>query len=815
MKRLYSIRVAFLLVVALLVLLAGCKENPATPPQGATTPAVTEPTAPQETEDQRQKELADKYISAVEAISGENYALEVTYEKRVTLAGQTYWESGTHTQDYRHAGTEDFTARVKSTVVYGSDAYEADIQETYGGGKVYQKVSDGKFCKEMTAEEFIERHTPVQMLEPALYTLSANEAETVLTFATATAAEAWCAPEDAELLSASGSAELDGEGKLLKTTYTVSFRYGAAEHTMTYTAIPTEMGRDPAVPEKADDYVVLDYADAAVFLEHAYGYLSQARHVTSNSYNLIVSAAAGYGLQTGIFIDAYAEGEAYAAKIQNDINAMDYTKNESESYELTEKFVDGKYTASEDGGKETPNSYITQTMVESAVLDKLLEWIVSNEYIADVKFDNAGGTLLMEYTGTEKMAEDICYDICGSIFNDGDLLNDLASSYTTDTIEFYLALDAYSLLPTAVGMLYEGTHVIDGYPLTLTQQVNQSFDLGSMTAYEEIFEEPAPEEEPENPATPLFYHVTGQDGQEMWLLGTIHVGDARTAYLPDEIYDAFYSADAFAIECNVDAFDEQVEEDEELQEKISDMYYYSDGTTVADHIDTPDLYDAAKSIMKASGNYYFNSEYQKAHLWANSIENYYLRLGYSLTSEKGVENRLLKLAEKEDIPVWEVESVLFQIEMTANFSEDLQEFMLFGDVSSDASEYWEGTRELYELWCSGDEAALIEEIAAEDPWVIEEEDIDLTGLEGEDLERAQAILADLENINAQLAVLQEEYNNAMSYDRNEGMLEVAKEYLESGDVVFYAVGLAHLLADNGLVNSLREAGYTVELVKYQ
>lgn len=54
----------------------------------------------------------------------------------------------------------------------------------------------------------------------------------------------------------------------------------------------------------------------------------------------------------------------------------------------------------------------------------------------------------------------------------------------------------------------------------------------------------------------------------------------------------------------------------------------------------------------------------------------------------------------------------------------------------------------------------------------------------------------------------------MESSRNAAMLEVAKEYLESEDVVFYAVGLAHLLAENGLVNTLREAGYTVELVEY-
>ena len=63
--------------------------------------------------------------------------------------------------------------------------------------------------------------------------------------------------------------------------------------------------------------------------------------------------------------------------------------------------------------------------------------------------------------------------------------------------------------------------------------------------------------------------------------------------------------------------------------------------------------------------------------------------------------------------------------------------------------------------------------------------------------------------------LLDEYNNAMGPDRNEGMLKKAIEYLESGDVIFYAVGLAHLLDEtNGLVDTLQDAGYTVEKVTF-
>ena len=51
-------------------------------------------------------------------------------------------------------------------------------------------------------------------------------------------------------------------------------------------------------------------------------------------------------------------------------------------------------------------------------------------------------------------------------------------------------------------------------------------------------------------------------------------------------------------------------------------------------------------------------------------------------------------------------------------------------------------------------------------------------------------------------------------EQNEQMLQVAEGYLESGETVFFAVGLAHLLAEDGLVNALREAGYSVEVVSY-
>ena len=71
-----------------------------------------------------------------------------------------------------------------------------------------------------------------------------------------------------------------------------------------------------------------------------------------------------------------------------------------------------------------------------------------------------------------------------------------------------------------------------------------------------------------------------------------------------------------------------------------------------------------------------------------------------------------------------------------------------------------------------------------------------------------------EELTEEEKALYAEYENALGGMRNEDMLAVAQDYLNSGKTVFYAVGLAHLLADDGLVNTLRNAGYTVEPVTY-
>jgi uncharacterized protein YbaP (TraB family) len=410
---------------------------------------------------------------------------------------------------------------------------------------------------------------------------------------------------------------------------------------------------------------------------------------------------------------------------------------------------------------------------------------------------NLGGIYYLELEMTEDWALEQCAYLNSELWGKEDFLDAYASAYETTTRTGYIAIDGITGFPTAIGTEYVGTHTIEGSPCTLSLQNDYTFELASQSAYKAITDEPMPTEEPAQKATPLFYHVTGADGQEMWLFGTIHVGDSRTTYLPQKIYDAFDAADALAVEFNSDAFYDQMGTDEKLQKLASEAYYYSDGTTTEDHIEDEEFYEYALKLMKATGNYNANTPYMKPSLWSNTIENTYLRLGYRLSGDFGMDNLLMDRAREQEKEILDVESGLEQLQMLGGYSDALQEYILASTLSGTAAAYQEGVLELFEMWCEGDEQTLIAYLNEED------EDPDTSTMTDEELEQ----------YNKELALM-EEYNEAMSSSRNVEMVDVAIGYLESDKVVFYAVGLAHLLAEDGLVNALRDAGYTVELVTF-
>lgn len=792
--------IAFLLCLAMVMSMAACTQTSAEPaataaPTQAPTEVATEPS------------VADVYADALTALNNAtDISLELLVTTLITVAGDEFSEQSSQTLTYRGIGTEDPVIVLNEDITFSvhSEDYDPEsedtdsisYQEIWSQGNIYAKIDDTYlYSSPMDTDTAAVRYTPVVLLDAGLYgsvTSEATAAGTTITFENPSAPELWAIPEDGELMEANGSVLIDANGKIEMMRYTITYIHGTTEITRTVESKP--LNEPETVPEfSPDTYSPIDHIDALRLFITAPPMMFQADSITVNSLESMMTQAAGVMRNQSHVTTMSGRREDTKAKVEIGVYFMDYSTSESQEYDLEQIYNSGKLTTVENDGLPSTQAFSWED-IRTYAAQQMIYGFASIDFWQDVTATDLGSVVLLEYQLNDNFGNTIQNSICSMLWNDSSFLMKLASKYENKELNGYLSIDKYTGLPVAAGYYYEGSHTIDGQEYLLSLQYDQSIELPSIGAYQEITEKMPEETEPENKATPLFYHVTGENGQEMWLLGTIHVGDVRTGFLPSEIYDAFVASDALALECNTEAFDKLVEEDDKLSEEVSNHYFYADGTTIESLMEE-ELYKDAVQLMKATGSYNMNAPYAKPYVWSNSIELFYLRQGYQLHGDMGVEERLCDWAEELGKEIREVESNLFQVEMLTGFSNDLQLLMLEEIMETDGREYWETTYELYELWCTGDEAALREELSDE-------------------VDTAELTEEELAEYETQKHLL-EEYNQAMSYDRNDHMLDVAIGYLESGETVFYAVGLAHLLNNvNGLVDTLRDAGYTVELVQF-
>jgi len=276
---------------------------------------------------------------------------------------------------------------------------------------------------------------------------------------------------------------------------------------------------------------------------------------------------------------------------------------------------------------------------------------------------------------------------------------------------------------------------------------------------------------------PLIWRVTASDAQTMYLFGSIHAADEELYPLPDAIMNAFDDCDYLAVEADIIAF----EQDMEALMSVAYALMYPEGSTIADEIGE-ELHERAKAVMAE-----LESELAelgiplemldrfRPYFWIQILTGIAIeRVGLSL--ELGLDKYFLEKAKDRDMEILEVESIEEQLQLLIGFSQPLQAALLesYLDLDKTVSEL----KELYELWKQGDRRAL------------------------------EALFdSDTDDLPQELAA---EYIDGLLTQRDLGMVEVAERYMTEGKTVFYIVGLAHMVGENGIVAQLIEKGYTVE-----
>ncbi len=291
----------------------------------------------------------------------------------------------------------------------------------------------------------------------------------------------------------------------------------------------------------------------------------------------------------------------------------------------------------------------------------------------------------------------------------------------------------------------------------------------------------APTTEPSEtaPSSPLLYKASDASGNEIYLFGSIHVGDESMYPLPSYVTEAFDQAEGLAVECDIVAS----ENDMNAMAQSLQALVYIDGTTIKDHI-SEELYVASKTILEENESYNALLDYYMPIMWSSTIDSFVIAQ-YGYDAGLGIDRHLLTLAKENDKPIHEIESVDFQYNMFASFSEDIQYCLLASSVETyndpDMEQEFE---ELVDCWVYGDEQGLVSHLES-----------------------------DTSSLSPEEAALYAEYEQAMIHDRNIAMADYAQEALTNDDELFICVGAAHIVGEGGMVDLLQERGYTVEPIK--
>jgi uncharacterized protein YbaP (TraB family) len=286
-------------------------------------------------------------------------------------------------------------------------------------------------------------------------------------------------------------------------------------------------------------------------------------------------------------------------------------------------------------------------------------------------------------------------------------------------------------------------------------------------------------------STPLIYKVTkDNDDTIMYLFGSIHVADDKAYPIPDLVLNAYEESDYLAVEFDVIAyskdFDAQIDS---LQSLV-----LNDGTKVNDHL-SEETYNLLVKYLKDNNVYNSMYDYYKPAIHYSLVSDIQTELS-DLDSDKGIDMYFLEKAYKDKKEILEVESADLQYDILGSLPDKLYDVLINSSIVYE-KEMIEGTKELYKAWLEGNVESIIELLETEDE-----------------------ILKDYDDYET-IESLMNDYDKALIDDRNITMTSEAVEYFDDNKDVFFVVGLAHIVGENGIANNLKQLGYNVEILNYK
>lgn len=772
-KKIVSI-ISVLFAICMISSFCGCDKKTGGGPAATASPETS-------------KEGVELYQQAIEKLEQlSSFSLDYQITQKQSYAGELSEESYEGSVKYTDYGRDS----VKQETVYRKNGDAEQTTDRYIDGYYYRENADRKYRAELALKDFQEQDGRIRIITPSLYqnieTSKAEDGTVSVIFQNADGYESWFAGEAASetkpmhFETISASARIAPDGSLISCKYECQMDYGLLSRQFRYEYHVTSTGEvlNIELPGDVENYKLLDYIDAPAeeLLTGAYRELKESTSMKINYQNYFYSEIDGRSVQEINTLLMGGTGKNFTAS-----QYYQYMTEAGESYTYEETYIDGTLVSAENG--ESPvKTVVPAEDVFNAYFDAAAFFVLLGSEFVNPKVTDVGDSWIVDYTYSEEGAEFLSETLSEYLYGDKKFLAETCESVNTEMATGYMSFDKMTHLPLAHVIQYNGTILYEGETYAIGFDSTYSFVAPYANAGNEIKGDSAVLPKPDAAANPLFYRVTGTDGKKMWLFGTIHLGDSRTSFLPKKITDAFDSCDALAVEYDLKKA-EQMAQDKIHAAKLALRMSYLSGSKITDHVSEETYAAAVLALRKYGMHAVENYNGFKPYFWQALIQQAEIPHYGSIHVENGVDIRLIEQAYEAEKKILEVESEEFQLEMLTGFSDAIQEFQLREVAKTGRDDSLLSVRLLFEMWCQGNETDLTE------------------------------ILTKNETTDEEERKLMEEYNAKILTERNLSMTEKAEEYIESGETVFFAVGLAHLLGEEGIIRQLQDAGYSVERVK--
>lgn len=251
-----------------------------------------------------------------------------------------------------------------------------------------------------------------------------------------------------------------------------------------------------------------------------------------------------------------------------------------------------------------------------------------------------------------------------------------------------------------------------------------------------------------------------------YLLGSIHVAKDDLYPLDEKIEEAFDDCDILIVEADISRTD--------LLQQLGLMSkgLYPSGETLQQHL-APATYELVKQALADLGMDILQMNMYKPWFLAIQLENIVLlRLGFDPMA--GIDMYFLQKAEGAK-KVLELESVEYQINLFDSLTDKEQEALLFSTLA-DLNIIEQEINRIVKMWKTGDAQGL--------------ESILQKGLSGHP-----------ETLSL--------YNKIL-FERNKNMAAKIEGFLKDANTYFVVIGAAHLVGEKGIVEILKNKGYSCE-----